>query len=614
MKHGSKILRYIRMELSGLDEIVIASVGCDPAVARSESARRSAPAEIEMTTQTLGPEMGELQHTTGSAHQKSSLRLWVWSHVCASLLCLACAGATVAVHFLARDKVLARIPVWRYLLLSSTIIPCHYASALVVYTLSHLIETRYTFTHTLLYFWIDLSLPLRRLLRAVLYCVMFAVCLTSIGGVYSPVYDYGLRALCCLVIYSAVNFFRTMGGKLLALRYHSGQHFDLVASALRKEYLLRQLCKQQQNKKVAAETLDKKVAIKMHELEKHIKKGELDATIAERISAGTTNTETDAKHTGLYIFWNMCVRADREYLIQEDLRQHVPASEVDEAFAMLDLNGNGRVTLEEIVGAVQHIYDDREKLSDMLKDANDIVVHLKDIIGAILHTMCLFVYCVVFKMDVSKVYVSFSSLVVVWSLVFAASIRNVYESVVFLFGVHPFDVGDILVVADETVIVQKMGLNTCIFRKPDNSLMWYPNSKLSNYAIVNVSRSGCRRDVLTLDVDNHITQAHLDTVRHACLHYMSLHPKDYKQTCQCQITTVKDADNLLLTVQWETMFGQADVSRVARVRHGLYMIVASQLARLDIGAKAPKKGQGGVGDRDDGEDSPETSSEIDCGS
>lgn len=606
------------MELTGLEEVVIARHNMEdtihhsgPSAHKRHHAMAAIP-EIELTS--TSPVEQPMSDTHVNPTTTSRTSIFSWQTIFAWSSCCAFAVTAVSLCVLASSTTLAQIPLWKYFMFAATLVPCHYLSRFIVFLISKLIEVSFTFTRTLLYFWIDLSIPSRRLLTAMSWCALFCVCLHTPHAFDSPVYDYGVRASCCLVIYCLVNFVRTVGGKLLAFRYHTDKHFDMVASALRKEYLLRQLCKQT-SRHDKTQSFDMDVAQKMYELERHtgvsttaLPLGELDATIAERISAGTTNIEADARHTALYLFWHICVRADRDYLVETDLRHHVPDAEVHEAFSMLDLNGNGRVTLEEIVGAVQHIFEDRDNLSDMLRDANDIVVHLKDIIGVILHTMCLFVYCVIFKMDVSKVYVSFSSLVVVWSLVFAASIRNVYESVVFLFGVHPFDVGDVLVIADETVTVQKMGLNTCVFRKSDNSLMWYPNSKLSSFAIVNVSRSGCRTDVLTLDVDSHVTQAHLDTIRHACLNYMSKHPKDYKQKCQCQITTVKDADNLLLSVQWETMFGQADILRVARVRHGLYMVVATQLARLDIGVKKRSRQQNitkhqseTTGDADDGD-------------
>ncbi len=52
------------------------------------------------------------------------------------------------------------------------------------------------------------------------------------------------------------------------------------------------------------------------------------------------------------------------------------------------------------------------------------------------------------QVNVNRVWLTISSIVLACSFVFGNSIRNVFESVVFLFVVHPFDVGDALLVTD----------------------------------------------------------------------------------------------------------------------------------------------------------------------
>jgi hypothetical protein len=52
------------------------------------------------------------------------------------------------------------------------------------------------------------------------------------------------------------------------------------------------------------------------------------------------------------------------------------------------------------------------------------------------------------QVNVNKVWLTVSSVLLGLSFIFGNSIRNVFESVVFLFVVHPFDVGDALLVTD----------------------------------------------------------------------------------------------------------------------------------------------------------------------
>ena len=51
-------------------------------------------------------------------------------------------------------------------------------------------------------------------------------------------------------------------------------------------------------------------------------------------------------------------------------------------------------------------------------------------------------------MDVSQVWVTVSSVLLAFVFVFGNNVRQLYESVFLLFVVHPFDVGDCLLVGE----------------------------------------------------------------------------------------------------------------------------------------------------------------------
>ena len=63
------------------------------------------------------------------------------------------------------------------------------------------------------------------------------------------------------------------------------------------------------------------------------------------------------------------------------------------------------------------------------------------------------------QVDVSKLWTTVASVVIAFSFIFGTSIRQMYESVIFLFVVHPFDVGDALIVlADYHVVSDALAL------------------------------------------------------------------------------------------------------------------------------------------------------------
>lgn len=70
------------------------------------------------------------------------------------------------------------------------------------------------------------------------------------------------------------------------------------------------------------------------------------------------------------------------------------------------------------------------------------------------------------QVNVTKVWLTLSSIIVALSFAFSNTIMNLFNSVVLLFVVHPFDVGDALLIATNTtatsaaeyVVVEELSL------------------------------------------------------------------------------------------------------------------------------------------------------------
>jgi small-conductance mechanosensitive channel len=91
---------------------------------------------------------------------------------------------------------------------------------------------------------------------------------------------------------------------------------------------------------------------------------------------------------------------------------------------------------------IQIDLQERKDLAFTLKDTKTIVGKLETILGFAIHILFIILYLVVFSVDVSKAWISFSSIIVAFSFIFSKAISDLFLAVVFLFVVHPFDVGD----------------------------------------------------------------------------------------------------------------------------------------------------------------------------
>ena len=63
------------------------------------------------------------------------------------------------------------------------------------------------------------------------------------------------------------------------------------------------------------------------------------------------------------------------------------------------------------------------------------------------------------QVDIQKVWLLFSSVVLAFAFIFGNSIRQLYEAVIFLFVIHPYDVGDWLMIGQTQYQASAVAVN-----------------------------------------------------------------------------------------------------------------------------------------------------------
>ena len=102
------------------------------------------------------------------------------------------------------------------------------------------------------------------------------------------------------------------------------------------------------------------------------------------------------------------------------------------------------------------------------------------------------------QINVVSGFSTFSATILAATWIFGETVKGVFQSVVFLFLTHPLDVGDMIALPpdDAWFRVKRFGLvNTQLVRE-NGDLMHVPNSKLWTGALVNLTRSARRVEVV----------------------------------------------------------------------------------------------------------------------
>jgi small-conductance mechanosensitive channel len=87
--------------------------------------------------------------------------------------------------------------------------------------------------------------------------------------------------------------------------------------------------------------------------------------------------------------------------------------------------------------------------------------------------------------------VPLATIILGFSFVFGNSAQTLFESLIFIFSTHVFDVGDLVLIDDQALEVKEFGLFSTTFRRVDGQEIVAPNSVLASDKLIhNLRRSG----------------------------------------------------------------------------------------------------------------------------
>lgn len=92
------------------------------------------------------------------------------------------------------------------------------------------------------------------------------------------------------------------------------------------------------------------------------------------------------------------------------------------------------------------VYNGRKALAHSLNDTKTAVKQLHKLVTGILVVLTIVIWLLMMEIATTKVLVFLSSQLVAAAFVFGSTCKTMFEAIIFVFVMHPFDVGDRCVV------------------------------------------------------------------------------------------------------------------------------------------------------------------------
>lgn len=324
---------------------------------------------------------------------------------------------------------------------------------------------------------------------------------------------------------------------------------------------------------------------RLNKLEKYIRKNAITLTFRDELNKTASSTFTDdrtVKRVATYVFWHIKPTIESPYVVKEDLTPFIKDSDLDLAFSMLDVDGDGKINLKDCVASVERIYHERCNLASTLRDTKSITKVLELLIGIIIHTVFFFFYLFVFQVNVGQVWVALSAFLVGFSFIFGSTVANVFENVIFLFGVHPYDIGDTLLINDQYLTVDEITINFTCCVSGYNLKVWFPNQQLQTNLFVNLTSSGIKWDVVTVYVDLDTDPIILKKIEDACREVRQKNSSEYGPGYRVKFGAADNPFKVGIQMVYEYSHQGIDFSRTATARSWMYETMARVLTENEI--------------------------------
>ncbi|EOA20037.1 hypothetical protein CARUB_v10000311mg [Capsella rubella] len=261
----------------------------------------------------------------------------------------------------------------------------------------------------------------------------------------------------------------------------------------------------------------------------------------EQADRGEITNEMEALAAAYHVFRNVA-QPLTSYIEEEDLLRFMIKEEVDLVFPLFDgAAETGKITRKAFTEWVVKVYTSRRALAHSLNDTKTAVKQLNKLVTAILMVITVVIWLLLLEVATTKVLLFFSTQLVALAFIIGSTCKNLFESIVFVFVMHPYDVGDRCVVDGVAMLVEEMNLLTTVFLKLDNEKVYYPNSVLATKPISNYFRSPDMGETVEFSISFSTPVSKIAHLKERIAEYLEQNPQHWAAV---HTVVVKEIENM----------------------------------------------------------------------
>ncbi|KAH7518352.1 hypothetical protein FEM48_Zijuj09G0162600 [Ziziphus jujuba var. spinosa] len=252
-------------------------------------------------------------------------------------------------------------------------------------------------------------------------------------------------------------------------------------------------------------------------------------------------SEVEAKAAAKKIFQNVA-RHGSKHIYLQDLARFLRDDEALKTMSLFEgASESGKISKTSLKNWVVNAFRERRALALTLNDTKTAVNKLHQMVKLIIIFLIVVIWLLILGIATTKFLVFVSSQLVLVAFIFGNTCKTVFEAIVFLFVVHPFDVGDRCEIDGVQMVVEEMNILTTVFLRYDNAKIVFPNSVLSTKPINNYYRSPDMGDAVEFCIHVSTPAEEIAAIKHRITSYIENKKEHW---CAQPMIVMKDVEDL----------------------------------------------------------------------
>ncbi|KAL0545480.1 hypothetical protein IC582_015365 [Cucumis melo] len=231
----------------------------------------------------------------------------------------------------------------------------------------------------------------------------------------------------------------------------------------------------------------------------------------------------------------------KKFIQEEDLQKFLVKEEIDFVLPHFEVDETRRIGKKALKKWVVKVYQERKTLAHALKDTKTAVKQLNNLVTAVVIIVMTVIWLLLMEIATSKVLVFLLSQLAVAAFMFGNACKTTFEALIFVFVMHPFDVGDRCVVDGVQLLVEEMNILTTVFLKLNNEKVYYPNSVLATKPISNYYRSPDMSETTEFSISFATPLERIGAMKEKIKSYLEKNPQHWRPN---HLLVVREIENV----------------------------------------------------------------------